>query len=196
MSFASFFKTVSSFAFQVSAKPVAHDKAPDWLCRNSKPETRKHLFLKYLWRKRNNLQELLLAQFAGNRTEDASSYRLTGFIDQHGRILVKANVGSIPAARFLAHPDNHRLHYGALFRRSIRRCFLHRSGDDVAQTRSQTAGSTQRKDHLQLARAGVIGDFQHASHHYRHSLFSSSAKYRPSSPVRSFPRQVRSPRAE
>src|SRR5256885_4285233 len=46
---------------------------------------------------RDNLQKLLLAQFAGHRTKDARAHRLAGFVDQHCGILVKTDVGPVAA---------------------------------------------------------------------------------------------------
>src|SRR6516162_2525750 len=53
-------------------------------------------------REGNNLQELLFAQLARHRSKHAGSYRLAGIVDEHRRVLVKADVGPVTAAMFLA----------------------------------------------------------------------------------------------
>src|ERR1700678_266635 len=102
---------------------------------------------------RNNLQELLLAQLAGNRPQDARAYRLTGLVDQHSRVLVEADVGSIAAAIFLAGAHNYSLHNLALLHRSIRRRLFYGGRNYIAQTSLLAGSATQGKDYLQLARA-------------------------------------------
>src|SRR5690349_12555634 len=112
-------------------------------------------------RERNDLQELFFAQFPSHGTKYARANRLPGFIDQHRRILIEADVGAVAAPRFLAHAHHYGLDHGALLCRSIWGSFLHRSGNYVAQSSPQAARSAQRQNHLQLACAGVIGDLQH-----------------------------------
>src|SRR5260370_176704 len=101
----------------------------------SQPSRRRlqHLGLQHLRRQRHDLQELLFAQLAGHRPEHAGSHRLSGFIDEHGGILVKADIGAVAAAVLLALAHDHALDHGALFRRSVRGSLLDRRGHHVAQ---------------------------------------------------------------
>src|SRR4051794_26096103 len=50
---------------------------------------------------RNNLQKLLFAKLAGHGTKHACSDRLACFVDQHCRILIKADIGAVAAAMLL-----------------------------------------------------------------------------------------------
>src|ERR1700674_784260 len=134
----------------------------DGPCRVSTPA------LKHFRRQRHNLQKFLLAQFARHRTKYSRAHRFSGFVDQHGRILIETDVSPIPPPMLFPRPHNDRLHHFALLHLAVRRSFLHACRDHVAKPGSQTGRAAERQDHLQLARAGVIGDLEHGSHHYGH----------------------------
>src|SRR5271170_3540678 len=59
-----------------------------------------------LGRERDDLEKLLLAEFAGHRAEDAGADRLVDVVDDDGGILVKANIGTVLAAVLLAGADD------------------------------------------------------------------------------------------
>src|SRR5271157_1838218 len=128
--------------------------------------------LKNFRRQGNNLQEFLLAQFARHGTEHTRPDWLVHIVDQHRRVLVEAYVGAIAAAMLLASTHDHRLDHRAFLGGAVGRCFFNRGGHDVAQSGNQTGGTAQRQNHLQLARAGVVGHLEHASHHHCHSRIS------------------------
>src|SRR5205085_2859302 len=67
----------------------------------------------------NDLHELLLSQFTGDRAKDASAARIAFFVDDHDRIGVKAKIGTIVAPDGLLGPDHHRIHHLALFYRAV-----------------------------------------------------------------------------
>jgi len=94
------------------------------------------------------------------------------FYDEHGGILVKANVCAVTPAMLFPLPYDHAFHHAALLGSAIRRCFLHRRRDHVTQAGVQPGMPAQRQDHLQAARAAVIGHVQNASHHHCHGCFS------------------------
>ena len=48
---------------------------------------------------RGDLEELLLAQFAGDGSEDACADRFIGLIDDHGRVLIEVPPGSLEVSR-------------------------------------------------------------------------------------------------
>src|SRR6185437_11935114 len=60
---------------------------------------------------RDDLEKLLLAKFAGHGSEDAGSDRLVGVIDDYSGVLVKTDIGSVPAARLLTGANDHCLYY-------------------------------------------------------------------------------------
>src|SRR6478672_11813149 len=79
--------------------------------------------LQNLRRQRNNLQKLLFAQLAGHGTKHARADRLAGFIDQHRRILIKADICAVAAAMLLALAHDHALHHRAFLGCAVRRRF-------------------------------------------------------------------------
>src|SRR5271156_2798125 len=115
---------------------------------------------------RDNLGELLVAQFAGYGPEDARSNRLVRIVNQYRRVIVKADVRPVLAPLLFARAHNHALHHRALLHLAFRLRFLHRRRDDVAQSRRQPRISAQRKDAGQLPRAGIIRHRQPCSHLY------------------------------
>src|SRR5947207_5958887 len=128
--------------------------------------------LQNFWRQAHNLQELLLTQFSRHRPKDTRAYRLTSFVVRHRGCLVEAFIRTITPAMLLAGTHDHCFDDGALLGLAFGRCFLNTGRDYVPKPRPQTGRSAQRQDHLQLARAAVIGNLEHASHHYGHKSFS------------------------
>src|SRR5205085_6293430 len=94
--------------------------------------------LKHFRGERYNFQELLLSKLAGHRAEHARSDRLAGLVDEHGRVLVEADIRSVAAARLFRGPHEHALHYRAFLCRPIGRSFLDGSGEYVAQVRRES----------------------------------------------------------
>src|SRR5579864_3502169 len=93
--------------------------------------------LQHLGCEGDDLQEFLFAQLAGDRPEDARPDRLAGLVDEHGGVLVEADVGAILAAVLLAGAYDHRLHHFALLHLAVGRSFLHAGGDHVAEVGDQ-----------------------------------------------------------
>src|ERR1700730_2352505 len=124
--------------------------------------------LKHFRRQRHNLQKFLLAQFTPPRTKYARAHRFSGFVDQHSRILIEANVSPIPPPMLFARPNDDCFHHFALLHLAVWRSFLHARRDHVANPSAQASRAAERQDHLQRARTGVIGDLEHGSHHYGH----------------------------
>src|SRR5260221_12212273 len=79
-------------------------------------------------RQRNNLQKFLFPQLAGHGAEHARANRLPGFVNQHCRILIKANVCAVAAAMLFALAHDHALHHCALLGCAVRRRLFHRGG--------------------------------------------------------------------
>src|ERR1700751_3250886 len=121
--------------------------------------------------KRNDLHKSLVAQLARKWPEHARPDRFADFIDQHGRIRIEADVRPVFAARLLPHPDYDAADHFALLDIRVRRSFLNRSGNDIAQTRAKSQVAAAGQDALQLARAAVVGHLQHGSHS-DHDVFS------------------------
>src|ERR1700691_6563838 len=115
---------------------------------------------------RDDLGELLVAQLAGYRPEDARSNRLVRIVNQNCRVIVKPDVRSVLASLLFARAHNHALHYRTLLHLAFRLRFLHRRRDDVAQSRRQPRIPAQGKDAGQLARTGIVRHRQPCSHLY------------------------------
>jgi len=65
--------------------------------------------LKYLRGERNDLHEVFRAKFAGDRSEDTSSARVVGSIDDDHRIAIKTEVTAVGATDGRFGPDDNRL---------------------------------------------------------------------------------------
>src|SRR6266566_4390615 len=111
-----------------------------------------------LRRQRHDLHELLLAQLAADRAEDARRAGLPFVVDQHGGVFVEADVGAVLALGLLGRSHDHRLHDLALFHLAGRYGVLDRDHDDVAEPRVAPLGPAEHTDHERAARARVIRD--------------------------------------
>src|ERR671919_357378 len=81
---------------------------------------------------RDDLHEVALAQLAGHGPEDACPARVVADVDDHGGVLVEADVRAVVAAEGLLRAHDDRADDLALLDRALRRGGLHRGGDDVA----------------------------------------------------------------
>src|SRR3954451_7058332 len=94
---------------------------------------------------RNNLQKLLLTQLTRDRSENARSYRLSSFVDQHCRILIEADISSVTAPVFLTRAHDDSLNNLALLHLAFGGRFLHGRSDHVAQPGVQSRRTAQRQ---------------------------------------------------
>src|SRR5665213_1052184 len=94
--------------------------------------------LEHLWSQAHDLHEVLLAQLAGNRPEDARPAWIALCIDDHCRVLVERDQCSVVAAVGLLRPHDDGLHHFALLDRALRGSSLDSRSDDVADTRVAT----------------------------------------------------------
>src|SRR3989441_805546 len=125
----------------------------------------RRLFLKtsgfisdHLRRERHDLHELLLAQLAPDRPEDAGRAGLALVGDEHRGVLVEADVGPVLALRLLGGPHDDGPHHLALLDLSGGDGVLDRDDDDVPQPAVATLGAPEHADHERAARARVVGD--------------------------------------
>ena len=119
---------------------------------------------RHLRRERDDLHEPALAQLARDRPEHARADRLVLVVDQHRGVAVEADVAAVAAALLLDGAHDDRLDDLPLLDRAVRRRFLHRRGDDVAEPRVAAGRAADRVDDGDLARAGVVGDVENRSH--------------------------------
>src|SRR5450759_4257171 len=119
------------------------------------------------WSERDDLHELLLAQFPGHRAEDARSHRFALRGDEHRGVVVEPDVRTVFPSLLPPRPDDHGLDDPLsvfLDERRIGRAFLHRRGDHVSQVRISRVRAAALLDARDLASAGIVGNFQHRSH--------------------------------
>src|ERR1044072_699664 len=114
----------------------------------------------HLRSQRDDLHELLVAQLATDRSEDAGPAGLVVRLDQHGGVLVEADVGPVRPALLLGGADDDRLDDVALLHPGARNRILDRGDDDVADARVATRGATENADAENLLRTRVVGDAQ------------------------------------
>src|SRR5947208_16559043 len=84
---------------------------------------------------RDDLHELLVAQLATDRSEDAGAARLVVRLDQHRGVLVEPDVAAVRPPLLLGGADDDRLDDVALLHRATGDGVLDRGDDDVADTR-------------------------------------------------------------
>src|SRR3954451_18780914 len=109
---------------------------------------------------RDDLHELLVAQLAADRAEDAGAPRLVVRLDQHGGVLVEPDVAAVRAALLLGGADHDRLDDVALLDGGTRNRVLDRGDDDAADARVATRRTAEHPDAQDLLGTGVVGDAQ------------------------------------
>src|SRR5262249_13307369 len=88
-----------------------------------------------LGREVGDLHEALLAEFAGDRTEDAGAARVLLVVDQHDRVAVEAHVTAVVAAGGALDADDHALDDVAGLDVAARDRLLDARDDDVTEAR-------------------------------------------------------------
>src|SRR3989454_11350425 len=114
-----------------------------------------------LRRERHDLHEALLAQLAAHRAEDARRPRLPLVGDEHGGVLVEADVGAVLAPGLLRRAHDHRLRHLTLLDLAGGDGVLDGDDDDVAQAAVAPLRAAEHADHERAARARVVRDLQY-----------------------------------
>src|SRR5690349_14811740 len=118
--------------------------------------------LENLRRERDDLHEILRAQFAGDGAEDAGAPRSVGRVDDHDRVAVEAQIAAVSAADRSLRANDDGLGHFALLWRGLRRTLLDVDSDDV----SDVGGMRDlafAADHRGLAGASGVGDFKNGT---------------------------------
>src|SRR5581483_11104767 len=126
-----------------------------------------------------DLHEVLLAQLAGDRPEDARATRVSLVVDDHRGVLVERDRRAVVAAERLLRAHDDRANDLALLHGALRRRRLHGADDDVADACVAAVVAAHHPDAQQLARAGVVGDLQAAFllNHFATSTISASRQF-------------------
>src|SRR3954447_9364612 len=114
--------------------------------------------LQHLRRERNDAHELLVAQLTADGAEDARAARLLLVVDQHGRVLVEADVAAVGTAPLLLHPDDDALHDVAFLDLGARDGVFDRGDEDVADRRVAPLRASEHLDAEDLFGAAVVRD--------------------------------------
>src|SRR3954469_24917990 len=114
----------------------------------------------HLRSQRNDLHELLVAQLAADRPEDAGPTRVAVAPQDDGRVLVEADVRAVGAAALLDGADDDRLDDVALLDVAAGDRVLDGGDDDVADTGVAPARTTEHPDAEDLLGTRVVGDSQ------------------------------------
>eukprot|EP00456_Euglypha_rotunda_P044729 TRINITY_DN3532_c1_g1_i10.p1 TRINITY_DN3532_c1_g1~~TRINITY_DN3532_c1_g1_i10.p1 ORF type:complete len:328 (+),score=34.73 TRINITY_DN3532_c1_g1_i10:131-1114(+) len=111
---------------------------------------------------RDDLHEVLRAQFAGDRSEDAGAAGIVGGVDEDDRVAVETQVAAVGTAHGRLGTDDDRFRDLTLFHRGVRGALLDVHGDDVTDmgVRGLLA---HRLDESGPAGAGVIGDLENGT---------------------------------
>src|ERR1700704_6345050 len=122
------------------------------------------MVLQDLRRKRDDLHELLGAQLASHRSEDAGADRLGLLADEDRGVAVEADGAAVGAAQRerRAHDDG-TMHL-ALLDAAARNRLLDGDDDDIDDTGILAARATQHLDALNPTGARIVGDLEIGSH--------------------------------
>src|SRR6267143_254265 len=118
---------------------------------------------------RHDFHELLVAQLAPHGAEDAGGPRLALVRDEHGGVLVEADVGAVPALGLFGGPNDHRPDDLALLDLAGGDGVLDRDDDDVAQPGVAALGPAEHANHERFAGPRVVRDLENRLllHHAR-----------------------------
>src|SRR5690606_29345311 len=108
----------------------------------------------------DDAHELLVAQLAGDRPEDAGAARLVGVVDEDGGVLVEADVGAVLPAVLLLRADDDGLRDVALLHVAAGHRVLDRDDDLVADAGVAALRAAEDADAEVLLRPAVVGDVE------------------------------------
>src|SRR6476620_8833545 len=112
--------------------------------------------LQHLWRERDDLHEVALAQLTRNRAEDTGPAGVALVVDDHCGVLVEGDVGAVLAVMLLLGAHHHGRHHLALLDAAVRGRLLDGADDDVADPGIAALAAALDTDAEQLAGAGVV----------------------------------------
>src|SRR5690606_22470846 len=113
-----------------------------------------------LGREGHDLHETLVAQLPAHRAEDAGATRVALLVDEHGRVVVEADVAAVGAAALLLGPHHHAADDVALLDAGTGGGLLHGGHEDVADRGVPPAGAAEHLDDEHLLGAAVVGDLE------------------------------------
>src|ERR1700712_433832 len=145
----------------VAGRERLQDLAPSALvfaCDDQNGVALMDLHLQHLRSQGDDLHELLLAQLAADRAEDAGATRIVVGLDDHGRVLVELDVATVGAAALLDGADDDGFDDVALLDVSTGDGVLDGRHDDIADARVAPLRTTEHPDAQDFLGTRVIGD--------------------------------------
>src|SRR3954447_10019894 len=109
---------------------------------------------------RDDAHEPLLPQLAPDRAEDAGATGVTAVTDDHGCVLVEADVGTVGTPTLLHGTDDDGLDDVTLLHRATRDGVLDGRHDDVTDAGVAPPGAAEHPDAQELLGTRVVGDAQ------------------------------------
>src|SRR5262249_7335235 len=109
---------------------------------------------------RDDLHELLGAELARDRSEDARTDRLFLRVDEDGAVLIELDVAPVRAQILARGADDDRARGVALLDLGAREALFDRDHDHVAERGVLASRSAEHFDALDEARAGVVSDLE------------------------------------
>ena len=106
----------------------------------------------------DDLHELLVPQLAAHRAEDAGAPRVHLVVDEHGGVLVEADVAAVGTALLLLHADDDALHDLALLDGRAGDGVLDGGDEDVADAGVAPLGAAEHADAEDLLGPAVVRD--------------------------------------
>src|SRR5438105_14337213 len=120
--------------------------------------------LENLRRERDDLHELLGAQLAGHRPEDAGADRLAFLADHHGAVGVELDVAAVGPLQLALGAHDYGARDLALLHLAVDHRLLDGDDDHVADGRVPALGAAEHLDAGDLLRAGVVGHIEDRRH--------------------------------
>src|SRR3954471_12292562 len=115
--------------------------------------------LENLRRERDDLHEVLRAQFAGDGAEDAGALRVVGRVDDDDGIAVEAKIAAVGTAHWLLRANDDGLVDFAFLYGGFGGALLDVNSDDVANA-GGVGDLSHFGDHGGTAGTGVVGDVE------------------------------------
>src|SRR5262249_14754020 len=135
-------------------------------------------------RQRDDAHEGFIAQLAGDRSEDTGADRLQLGGQEHGRVAVEFDDGTVRATHAALGAHHHGVVDLALLDLAARDRVTDADLDDVADARITALGAAQHLDAFEAAGAAVVGGLEHGAHldHDCYPLLFTVTAPRPAGP--------------
>src|ERR1041384_5768997 len=108
----------------------------------------------------HNFHKAPVSQFPRDWPEHARSYRLVIGLYYYSGVLIETDVGAVFSPRLFSSSDHQFPKPLSILDRPIRRRFLDRRGDNIAEPSSRAGVSADRQDHRNALGPGIVRDLE------------------------------------